>query len=112
MKLIKQFCIHFLLSFFLMIGIAIPMLAQTPNNHDTAVFASRRDLIDVLRKIFKLEQVENDSSRIKKKIQFSIIPVAGSVAGGGTAIATAFNAAFYTGNESSTSLSTITFTPW
>lgn len=49
---------------------------------------------------------------MKKKFQFSLIPVAGSVAGGGTAIATAFNASFYTGNESTTSLSTITFTPW
>ena len=49
---------------------------------------------------------------MKKKFQFSLIPVAGSVAGGGTAVATAFNAAFYTGNESTTSLSTITFSPW
>ena len=49
---------------------------------------------------------------MKKKFQFSIIPVAGSAAGGGTAIATAFNAAFYTGNESTTSLSTVTFAPW
>ncbi len=49
---------------------------------------------------------------MKKKFQFSIIPVAGSVAGGGTAVATAFNAAFYTGDESTTSLSTITFSPW
>ncbi len=69
-------------------------------------------MIDVLRKLFNLDQLENDSTRLKKRFQFSIIPVAGSVAGGGTAIATAFNAAFYTGNESSTSLSTIIFTPW
>ena len=53
-----------------------------------------------------------DSSRAKKKFQFSLIPVAGSAAGGGVAVATAFNAAFYTGNDSTTSLSTITFSPW
>ena len=59
-----------------------------------------------------MEQKKIDSSRAKKKIQFSLIPVAGGVAGGGTAVATAFNAAFFTGDESTTSLSTITFTPW
>ena len=59
-----------------------------------------------------MEQKKIDSSRTKKKIQFSLIPVAGGVAGGGTAVATAFNASFFTGDESTTSLSTITFTPW
>ena len=79
---------------------------------DTTGLPPQKDVIDVLKKILKTDQKKTDSSRMKKKIQFSVIPVAGNVAGGGTAVATAFNAAFYTGNESTTSLSTITFTPW
>ncbi|HEY6504467.1 MAG TPA: hypothetical protein VIZ28_10875 [Chitinophagaceae bacterium] len=59
-----------------------------------------------------MDQKKIDSSRMGKKFQFSIIPVAGNVAGGGKAVATAFNAAFYTGHDSTTSLSTITFSPW
>jgi len=85
--------------------------AQQPASTDTGV-TRQKDLIDVLKKLFKMDQTKIDSSRMKKKFQFSIIPVAGSVAGGGRAVATAFNAAFYAGNESTTSLSTITFSPW
>ncbi len=86
--------------------------AQQPGLTDTTGLAQKKDLIDVLMKLFKIEQKKIDSSRAKKKFQFSLIPVAGSVAGGGVAVATAFNAAFYTGNDSTTSLSTITFAPW
>jgi hypothetical protein len=86
--------------------------AQQPPIADTTGLTQQKDVIDVLNHLFKLSKRKNDSTREKKKIQFSIIPVAGNVAGGGTAVATAFNAAFYTGNESTTSLSTITFSPW
>lgn len=79
---------------------------------DTSRLASQKDLIDILKKLFKVDQQKIDSTRLKKKFQFSLIPVAGSVAGGGKAVATAFNASFYTDDESTTSLSTITFTPW
>jgi len=86
--------------------------AQQPEVTDTTRLAGKKDLIDVLSGLINLDQKKKDSSRVKKKFQFSIIPVAGSVAGGGTAVATAFNAAFYTGNETTTSLSSITFSPW
>ncbi len=92
--------------------LAISISAQQPELTDTTGLAPQKDVIDLLKKIFKADQKKIDSSRVKKKFQFSIIPVAGSAAGGGTAIATAFNAAFYTGNESTTSLSTVTFAPW
>ena len=91
---------------------SISTYAQQPGLADTGSLARKKDLIDVLSRLFKFDQKESDSARHKKKIQFSIVPLAGSVAGGGTAVATAFNAAFYTGNESTTSLSTITFSPW
>src|SRR5204862_3065253 len=86
--------------------------AQQQVSADTTHLAPQKDLIDELKRLFNMEQKKIDSSRMKKKIQFSLIPVAGGVAGGGTAVATAFNAAFYTGNEATTSLSTITFSPW
>ncbi len=77
----------------------------------TSIQAQQKDVIDILKKLFKADH-QIDSTRLKKKFQFSFIPVAGSVAGGGKAVATAFNASFYTGSEATTSLSTITFTPW
>ncbi|MBO9202102.1 MULTISPECIES: BamA/TamA family outer membrane protein [Niastella] len=86
--------------------------AQKPVLIDTARITGKKDLIDILKKLFKVDQQKIDSSRLKKKFQFSLIPVAGNAAGGGRAVATAFNAAFYTDRESTTSLSTITFSPW
>jgi len=112
LPLCKKLGIPFLLLFSFLGCISISAYAQQPNSTDTAALTRQKDAIDVLKKIFKADQKKVDSSRLKKKFQFSLIPVAGSVAGGGTAIATTFNAAFYTGNESTTSLSTITFTPW
>ena len=110
--LFKILGIPFLLLLYFMGGFAISIYAQQPGLADTAGLARKKDLIDVLSGLFKFDQTKHDSARQKKKFQFSIIPLAGSVAGGGTAVATAFNAAFYTGNESTTSLSTITFSPW
>jgi hypothetical protein len=108
---LKNF-IQFLLLCLFLVCCFIPLSAQQQNSSDTSALKNEKDVIDILKTIFKTDQKKADSSRVKKKIQFSLIPVAGSVAGGGTAVATTFNAAFYTGNESTTSLSTITFSPW
>jgi len=110
--LLKKISIPFLLLSFFIGCFTISSYAQQPVATDTFDLSHQMDVIDILKRIFKQDQKRIDSSRAKKKIQFSIIPVAGSVAGGGTAIATAFNAAFYTGNEATTSLSTVTFAPW
>jgi hypothetical protein len=107
-KLILQFL---LLSSF-MGYFTLQVSAQNPRRADTTRLDSEKDVIDILKTVFKMKEKKTDSFRLNKKIQFSIIPVAGSVAGGGTAVATAFNAAFFTGDEKTTSLSTITFTPW
>ena len=108
----KKLSIQLLLLAFFMGCFTISIFAQQPKLTDTAGLTRQNDIIDILKKIFKTDQKKIDSSRLKKKFQFSFVPIAGGVAGGGTAIATAFNAAFFTGNESTTSLSTITFTPW
>ena len=122
MKLLgKKLCILILLLFSLR-GLTLaqqqvstdttPVKQQIHVSTDTAFFLRQTDLIDELKRLFKMDQKKIDSQRLKKKFQFSIIPVAGAVPGGGAAIATAFNAAFYTGPDSTTSLSTIIFSPW
>ncbi|AEV98817.1 hypothetical protein A4D02_09725 [Niastella koreensis] len=93
-------------------GFVLSIQAQQPASVDTSGLTRQKDLIDLLKKLFKADQQKIDSTRLKKKFQFSLIPVAGNAAGGGKAVATAFNAAFYTGDPSATSLSTIYFTPW
>ena len=90
----------------------MPVHAQQQVFNDTSNLAGQKDLIDELKRWVKIDQKKTDSTRLKKKFQFSLIPAASSVPGGGAAIATAFNAAFYTGPDSTTSLSSIIFAPW
>ena len=78
---------------------------------DTAV-TNQKDVIDVILKAFKINPTKSDSTRQNKKVHFSLVPTGGASPGGGAAIVTALNAAFYTGPVSSTSLSTVTFSPW
>ena len=78
---------------------------------DTSV-TNQKDVIDVILKAFKINPTKSDSTRQNKKVQFSLVPTGGASPGGGAAIVTALNAAFYTGPVSSTSLSTVTFSPW
>ena len=78
---------------------------------DTAV-TNQKDVIDVIIKALKINPTKADSTRQNKKVHFSLVPTGGASPGGGAAIVTALNAAFYTGPVSSTSLSTITFSPW
>ena len=73
---------------------------------------NQKDVIDVVIKIFKINPRKADSTRQNKKVQFSLVPTGGASPGGGAAIVTALNAAFYTGPVSTTSLSTVTFSPW
>ena len=78
---------------------------------DTTV-TNQKDVIDVILKVFKINPTKSDSTRQNKKVQFSLVPSGGASPGGGAAIVTALNAAFYTGPVSTTSLSTVTFSPW
>src|SRR6187399_2230096 len=78
---------------------------------DTTV-TNQKDVIDIILKVFKINPTKSDSTRQNKKVQFSLVPSGGVSPGGGAAIVTALNAAFYTGPVSTTSLSTVTFSPW
>ncbi len=87
--------------------------AETIPVADSVPVQERLDLIDLYSKWFKKNTVATtDSIRAKKKIHFSLLPGAGASPGGGTAFVTVLNAAFYTGDSRTTSLSTVTFSPW
>ncbi len=79
---------------------------------DSVPVSEQKDIIDVIRPLFHLDKKKFDSIRSNKKVQFSFVPGAGSAPGGGRAILTAFNAGFFLGKDSSTSMSLVTFSPW
>src|SRR5687767_13494389 len=78
---------------------------------DTAI-TREKDVIDIVVKILKINPTKADSTRQNKKVHFSLVPTGAASPGGGAAIVTALNAAFYSGPLSTTSLSTVTFSPW
>jgi len=87
--------------------------AETIPVADSIPGQKRVDLIDLYHKWFtKSTLASSDSIRANKKIHFSLLPGATNSASGGAALVTALNAAFYTGDFRSTSLSTVTFSPW
>ena len=67
------------------------------------------DLIEIAIRIFNIDTTRRPRST--KKINFSLLPAGASVPGGGAAVVTTLNAAFYTGNNATTNLSTVDFTP-
>ncbi|MBS1530008.1 MAG: BamA/TamA family outer membrane protein [Bacteroidetes bacterium] len=71
----------------------------------------KRDLIDVGKSVLNIHPSKIDSQS-HKAAYFSFLPISYSVPGGGTALFTATNFAFYTGDRNSTYLSTVTFTPY
>ena len=93
--LFNKLILRFLLLLSFMGYFTLQPYAQHARSTDTTGLGSQKDVIDVLKTVFKVKEKKTDSFRLNKKIQFSIIPVAGNVAGGGTAVATAFNAAFF-----------------
>lgn len=90
----------------------VPTFFATAQEQDSATYENQKDVIDILRNIFNLDKKKFDSTRQKRKVQFSFVPSATGAPGGGGAIVTAFNAAFFLGDESTSSLSTVTFSPW
>jgi hypothetical protein len=106
----KSCCKRILIIFFNLL-IFTKISAQQPVVIDTTI-TNQKDVIDIAVKILKINPGKADSTRQNKKVQFSLVPTGGASPGGGAAIVTALNAAFYTGPVSSTSLSTITFSPW
>ncbi|MCU0357853.1 MAG: hypothetical protein MUE95_09750 [Cyclobacteriaceae bacterium] len=68
------------------------------------------DLFDILIGTKKKEQKQQ--YREEKKVHFALFPAAVNVPGGGRAVITAVNAAFFTGNPQTTNLSNIYLIPY
>lgn len=72
--------------------------------------STQMDLIDVL--IRKKNRTSTDKIRSTKKVHFSVLPAAVNVPGGGKAVITAANAAFYIGDPNVTNLSNVYIIPY
>ncbi|HPH45892.1 MAG TPA: BamA/TamA family outer membrane protein [Chryseolinea sp.] len=68
------------------------------------------DLVDVF--LGKKSRTTTNQVRSGKKVHFSILPAAVNVPGGGRAVITAANAAFYLGDPDSTNLSNVYLIPY
>ncbi|WP_336516090.1 BamA/TamA family outer membrane protein [Pollutibacter soli] len=97
---------------FILILCLVQTFSTDAQERDSITFRTQKDVIDILRNIFNLDKKKFDSTRLNRKVQFSFVPSAATAPGGGRAIVTAFNAAFFLGDQSTTSLSAVTFTPW
>ncbi|MVT10384.1 BamA/TamA family outer membrane protein [Chitinophaga tropicalis] len=70
----------------------------------------RKDLIDLLKNVVHIKS-DRLPKKGKRRIYYSLVPVPTNVPGGGTALITSTNAAFYLGPRRTTNLSNITFSP-
>ena len=68
------------------------------------------DLVDIIIREFKINLKEKP--RNERKIYFSVFPTQSGAGGGGRAIVTSFNAAFYLGEPEKTTISTVYFFPY
>ncbi len=73
--------------------------------------SKQRDLIDIGKKILKLETT-NTVDSTGKKVYFSFLPFSQNVPGGGQALITTTTAGFYLGDRKTTNMSRMTFTPY
>ena len=80
-------------------------LGAQPSGDSTQV-----DLVDLLFGKKKIKQT--NQYRSGRKVHFSLFPAAVSVPGGGRAVITAINAAFYLGDPSHTNLSNVYLIPY
>jgi hypothetical protein len=97
--------------------IPFAIMAQTSRpNADTARRPTdtipQRDLIDVFRSVFNVKP-RKVSVTEKKKFYFSFLPISTSDGrSGGRALFTSTTAGFYLGDQKTTNLSTVVFTPY
>lgn len=68
------------------------------------------DIVNIL--FGKKKKKEVDHIRNERKVYFSILPAATSIPGGGRAVITSINAAFYTGDPAVTNLSNVYLIPY
>lgn len=86
------------------------LIALLSSGHAQQKDSIQVDIIDLLFGKEKQEKV--DKIRAERKVYFSIFPAAASVPGGGRAVITSINAAFYAGNPEETNLSNVYLIPY
>src|SRR5215831_13037596 len=73
--------------------------------NDTAKPSKPTDVIEIAIRVFNIDTTHKPRSA--KKVNFSLLPSGASVPGGGAAVVTTLNAAFYLGDKTQTNLSTV-----
>lgn len=88
--------------------------AQATPDRNTTDSVPQKDLIEVVSSIFssREKEAEIEAGRTDKKVNFSLIPVAGASAPAGKVAVSSINAAFYLGNPEVTNLSNVFFIPY
>jgi hypothetical protein len=85
-------------------------IADTARNNTNTI--AQRDLIDVFRSVFNVKP-RKVSTNEKRKLYFSFLPISSSDGrSGGRALFTSTTAGFYLGDQQTTNLSSIVFTPY
>jgi hypothetical protein len=93
-------------------GMCLNLRAQDViKTNDKVDTLGRTDLIDIFTKAFHIKP-HPIQEQYGKKYYFSILPVAATVPGGGTALITSTTAGFYMGPRDSTYISTVVFAPY
>lgn len=73
--------------------------------------AHKKDIIDYAKILLKIKSHPRDQPE-PKKVFFSLLPIGGNVPGGGRALITSTTAGFYLGDRHTTSVSSVSFTPY
>lgn len=93
------------LFFVLLLSCPIYLVTAQPSDSIPQV-----DVVDIIIRKFKINLKEKP--RNERKVYFSVFPTQSGAGGGGRAIVTSFNAAFYLGEPTSTTISTVYFFPY
>jgi hypothetical protein len=108
---------HHLFKYILIVLLLRPVfiLAQTPPPPPKSELvrdtAEERDLIDIAKATFNFK-AKKMQPRGRKKVYYSLLPIATNIPGGGQALVTSTNAGFYLGPRYNTSLSNVVFSPY
>jgi hypothetical protein len=72
---------------------------------------AKKDVLGIIKGIFHINTMRAPGSN-RKKVYYSFLPVSSDVPGAGIALVTSTTAGFYLGDNKTTSLSTVTFSPY
>lgn len=103
-------------TFLLFLFISYNASAQNANNalkvnNEVRDTARKKDLIDIGKSIFHIRTSPTHQEN-PKRVMFSLLPIGGTVPGGGRALITSTSAGFYLGDRKTTDISNVTFTPY